>query len=1043
MKRLIPSIAFTFALLLLPGLAWAQQGTITGTVTEAETGDALPGATVQVPDEGTGAATGSDGQYRITGVPAGEQTVRVTFVGYQTAERTVNVPAGGTVRANFQLQPTEAELEEVVVTGVSQGTQTAKLGFSVEKVEGEDINKVPSTDPANALRGRVSGAQIIRPSGEPGSSPNIRLRGTTALEGSQEPLIVVDGAITQGSLEDIDMQNVESIEVIKGAAAASLYGSLAANGVVQVITKQGSGEAGETRVTVRNEFGTNQLADKIPTADHHRRQGSYRPLASESDGCDFNPCAPNPLAEDDVIDNAYERETFDNQERLFGGNEFMTNYVELSSTQEDLRYTLSFENLEQGGVVRELDNYSRRNFRVNLGNDIREWATVQVSSLYSRRKGPDVTEQGQGGNPFYSTLIAPKDLDLAASPPDSLDIDAEYNPFTNSGNAGNPLYELATDNDEIDEERLFGNIRLNLDPTDWLTVNGQFSYDREEDDFNTFTEVGTQPASPTGTPSQGFVFRSKDFERLYIAEGSFTLQQDIADLNAQLTGRYNYENRTGDFVNASGSDFQARGVPQLDNTDPANLDANSSEFDVRAENLIGNLVLDYDDTYIVDGVLRREGVSLFGVDNRYKTYFRVAGTYRLTQDFEIPNVSQLKLRGSYGTGGQRPPFSAQYETFNVTQGGINKQQLGNKNLKPSTVYETEVGMDVAFLERFTFTGTYSQQSAEDQVLDVPLSSALGYTSQFQNAGTVESSTWEFSLGGRAYEGESFTADFNLTWDKTEQEVTELNRAQFTRSAGSAADIYRIGEDVSLGAIFTNKIARSIDEVNFNDDGEVIGRQGPDDNALTEDDLTVNDDGFVIVEGTQYTTDEAPIFIRDDNGNKRTLQTGNAIPDFNVGLSTTLSYNDFTLYALADWQQGGDVYNYTRQLLTFNQQTALVDQADKPEGERHTYGYYQSGVYNTGDPSAFWVEDGSYLKIREISLSYTLTPDLLQSAGVGNVLRSAEISLTGRNLFTFTGYTGYDPEVSVQGGDNQPTNFRVDDYAYPNFRTYTAQVELTF
>jgi hypothetical protein len=274
-------------------------------------------------------------------------------------------------------------------------------------------------------------------------------------------------------------------------------------------------------------------------------------------------------------------------------------------------------------------------------------------------------------------------------------------------------------------------------------------------------------------------------------------------------------------------------------------------------------------------------------------------------------------------------------------------------------------------------------------------------------------------------------------------VTKLNRPSFLRSAGSAVSIYRIGEGISLGSIFTNKIARSIDQVNFDEDGEVVGRSGPEGNALTREDLTTNDQGFVIVDGTQYTSDEAPVFIREDNGNKAVLNTGNAIPDFSMGLSTTLSYNNFTLYALADWQQGGDVYNYTRQLLTFNQQSALVDQADKPEGQRHTYGYFQKGVYNTSSPAAFWVEDGSYLKIREISLSYNVGTNLLQRAGIGDVLQGAEISLSGRNLFTFTDYTGYDPEVSVQGGDNQPTNFRVDDYAYPNFRTYTAQVELTF
>ena len=304
MRRLLTSVFLGLAALLMgpaaPALA-QDTGVVQGVITEEGTETTLPGVNVVLEGTDYGTVTGPDGRYEIEDVPTGTYTVVASFTGYTDAEGEVTVSAGERVTQDLALVQDVQELEEVVVTGVSQGTQTAKLGFSVEKVEGEDINKVPSTDPANALRGRVSGAQIIRPSGEPGSSPNIRLRGTTALQGSQEPLIVVDGAITQGSLEDIDMQNVESIEVIKGVAAASLYGSLAANGVLQVITKQGSGEAGETRVTVRNEFGTNQLANKIPTADHHRRQGSYRPLASESDECDFNPCAPNPLAEDDVM----------------------------------------------------------------------------------------------------------------------------------------------------------------------------------------------------------------------------------------------------------------------------------------------------------------------------------------------------------------------------------------------------------------------------------------------------------------------------------------------------------------------------------------------------------------------------------------------------------------------------------------------------------------------------------------------------------------------------------------------------------------------
>jgi len=1052
MKRLIPSIAFTFALLLLPGLAWAQQGTITGTVTEAETGDALPGATVQVPDEGAGAATGSDGQYRITGVPAGEQTVRVTFVGYQAAERTVNVPAGETVRANFQLQATEAELEEVVVTGVSRGTETKKLGYDVSKVSADELEEVPSTNPANALRGSISGVRVVQPSGEPGSTPRIRLRGTVSISGSQDPLIVVDGAITQGSLEDIDMQNVESIEVVKGAAAASLYGSLGANGVVQIITKKGADEAGDTRVTVRNEAGFSQLANKLDLATHHNRGftnddgepvNQYRPDPSDDPDCDLAPCAPySPLPGSlNVIDNEFQR-TFDQQEELYTAQPFFTNYVSVASNREDLNYLISFENLNQGGVIKRADSYSRRNFRVNVGSDVTDWMEVQASTLYSRQDGTDIDEQGQGNNVFYGALLAAPDLDLDAPAPDrdgDGEPDAEVNPFANTGNASNPLYVLATNNDSFQDERILGSVNATFDLTDWLTIDGKFSYDQEQDEFRTFTERGTLPASPTGSPSQGSVFRNTNTETLTIANGRVLLTEEFGDLNAELTGAYTYEERDFGGFNAFGSEFLAKDVPRLDNTPSSNLNAGSFGGRILAENLSANLVLDYKDRYILDGVVRRDGLSLFGPDVRYQTYFRLTGTYLLTEDFEIPNIDQFKLRGSYGTAGDRPPFEAQYETFSVSPTGISKQTLGNSEIEPVNLTEWTVGTDITFLNRFFFSGTYTGSISGNQVLQVPLSAAAGFNNQYRNAGTIEASSIELELSGTLVDGENLNVDAGATFSKVSQEVTELNRPPFTRSIGSAVDLFRIGENVDVGAIFGNKLATSIDQLRFNEDGEVYGYD------LTRDDLMINDEGFVIEKGTQYTADEQALYVHDESGQKVTQEIGNSIPDFSVGFNTSIDYNNWSLYALADWEKGGDVYNYTKQLLIFNERAGVVDQADKPEGKRHNLSYYLSGPYNQSDPSSYFVENGSYLKLREVSLSYTFTQDVMQQIGISDVLRRAEFSVSGRNLLTITPYSGFDPEVSVQSGDGdtQPTNFKVDDFGYPNFRSYTFSLELGF
>ncbi len=1051
--KLLPILV---GLMLVPGLVFAQQGTVRGTVTDAQTGETLPGASVQIPAEGIGSATDAEGNFSFR-APAGEEyVVEASFVGYQDRRRTISVESGSTTQIRFELQPAQAEIEEVVVTGVSRGTETGKIGYSVDKVGSGQLENVPAENPADALRGSVSGARIVRPSGEPGSTPRIRLRGSVSITGSQDPLIVIDGAITQGSLEDIDMQNVKSIEVIKGAAAASLYGSLGANGVVQIITKTGTEEAeGETAVRVRNEVGFSQLANKLDLATHHNRgtiedgevTNQYRPSPSESSDCNAAPCSPySPLPGSlNVVDNDFSQ-VFDQQEELYTPKPFFTNYVSLASNRGDLNYLVSFENLNQGGVIQEAEGYRRRNLRVNVGNDVTDWLRFDASTLFSRQGGIDIDEQGQGDNIFYGTLLAAPDLDLDAPAPDS--IDAPVNPFVNSGNASNPIYTLATNNESFRDSRILGNFSATFDLTDWLSLDGRFSYDREESNASNFTARGTLPASPTGSPSEGSIFKSQFIETLTVATGRVLLSQDFGELTTEFTGTYTYEEREQEGFNASGSQFLAADVPQLDNTIPDNLNAGSFTQTILAENISGNLVLDYQDTYVLDAVVRRDGLSLFGPEARYQTYYRVSGTYRMTEDFDIPNVGQFKLRGNYGIAGDRPPFEAQYETFAVSPSGISKQTLGNERIEPVNLSEWTVGTDIAFLERFIFSGTYSGSVADNQVLEVPLSAAAGFNTQWRNAGTLESNSLELSLRGTVIDQEDLSWDAGMTFSRTRQEVTELSRPPFTRNIGAAVSLFRVGENVPYGAIYGNKLATSTDQLRFNEDGELYGYSSALDNtddALTRDDLTVNDEGFVIEEGTQYTADEQAFYVTDENGQKVTQQIGNTIPDFAMGFNTTLNYNNFTVHAVADWEKGGDVYNYTKQLLIFNERAGVVDQADKPEGRRHNLSYYLSGPYNQSDPSSYFVENGSYLKLREVSLGYTISQDLLQGIGIGDQLRRAELNLSGRNLVTISPYSGYDPEVSVQSGDGdtQPTNFKVDDFGYPNFRSYTFSLELLF
>ena len=1039
------------SLLLIPGLAMAQQGTVTGTVVDGQTGESLPGASVQIPDEGSGTATNADGEFSFR-VAEGEYQVQVSFVGYQQATREVSVTAGSTTRIRVQLRPAEAELQEVVVTGVSTGTETQKLGFTVDKIDTDDLQEVPSTNPGDALRAKTPGARIVQASGQPGTAPSIRLRGTTTLSGSQEPLLVVDGAITSGGLEDIDTQSIQSIEIIKGAAAASQYGSLAANGVIQVITDRGSSTEPETRVTVRNEIGVTQLpSGQIDLSDTHNKDASKADNSVREGAfrvsCESPPCDIGPESDRNIFENEFS-EYNDQQEVIYDPNLFYTNYASVSSQSEGLNYLLSFENQRDEGVVEGYDPYDRRNFRVNVDNQIREGLEVSGSFLYSNAEGTDFLENGQfADSPFYSALLAFPDIDFRQSAPDS--INAQYNPFNASGNAANPLYRAEQVDRDFQDTRLFGNVKVNWELTDWFSADAQFSWDDDRSNFRTTTERGTWSTDPAEPPNEGDILENEFRERLYTTRLRGIFSQDFGDLSTQFTARYQYEDRITEFFQLDGSSFLTSRVEQFDNTDFDELDPTQAETTLRSEDVVGNLVLDYQDTYILDAVLRRERVSLFGPDERDKIYYRLAGTYRLTEDFDIPGVQQFKLRGVYGTSGSRPPFGAQYETYNVTSTGVTKEQLGNRQIQPADVSEIELGFDAYFLDRFYFEGTYSQQDAEDQVLNVPLSATAGFSDQFQNAGTVQTSTFEFSVGGDIIQGEDFNFNLGIVFDRTLQEVTNLQRPGFLDNVGAQIPLFRIQEGENIGAMYGNEFATSIDDLNFTENGCLINESPTlnNDGCLERSELTINGDGYVIEEGTEFSAGdepgkESPFLIRDETGQPVTKKIGDSNPDFNIGFNADLQYNNWKLYATVDWEQGADVYNYTKQLLYFNERHGDLDQSDRPEDQRREADYYVDALYNRASASSHFVEDGTYVKLRELSLSYRFTPDFFNNLGIANQVYDAKFSILGRNLLTFTGYDGYDPEVSTDTAD-QPVNYKIDDFAYPNFRSYTASFEIRF
>ncbi len=1027
-------LSMALALLLLPAFVLAQ-GSITGTVSDAATGETLPGANVVVQELNRGAATDTEGRFVIDNVPNGTYTLTSSFVGYKKFETTVEV-SGSETTLNIELEPDYFGLEEVVVTGVGTGTQTTKLGFSVGKVGEKQLSQVTAADPANALRGKVSGVTIVQASGDPSAAPDIRLRGSTSITGDQSPLIIVDGVITSGSLRDINMEDVKSIEVVKGAAAASIYGSLAGNGVIQIITKRNADKVDEPQFTIRSEYGFSEIADKYPIATKHPFINDAT-LTSGGQYVDTWPGYEN-YDSDRRFDNDFPV-LYDNVEALFTGKPFNTNNFSLANSGEDYNYMASFENFNQGGVLEPVEDYVRNTVRLNADYTPNDKLAVNFSASYINVDSPRFEEQGQGDNFFYSVLTAMPFMDLTEKNEDGEFSNDPTGYDIQGSNFQNPLYVAEQRDFQFNRDRIIAGAKLQYKLTDWLSANGRQSLDKSYRQNTTFYPKGYITPTPSASINDGYESRTSIVSSAAITELWLDFQKEFDDYNVNAIVKYLYEDRNFERFSAEGSNYVVAGIRDIGDL-TQNQEIDSYQQTIRAENIFLNVDVDYQDKIIASGLIRRDGSSMFGSEERWQTYYRGSVAYRITEDVDINNINEWKVRASYGTSGNRPPFEAQYETFSASQSGISPNILGNNEIKPSTVAEMEVGTNITFFDRYNAEINYAMTTTTNDYLLVPLSSVAGYNAQWQNIGEIESTSFEVALNGQFYNTQDLSWSAGLTFDKTTQEITDLGDVPpFTRNiGGSALPLFRVEAGVPYGAMYGNLALTSLDQLTVVN-GEVVN-SGVDvngDGQLTTADYEVNSHGYVVPKGTHGTVQEQITYQVDENGEKTVSQIGNTTPDFQMGLSNTLNYKGVGLYILLDWSRGQDVYNYTKQLLYFNNRHKdLQDFA--AQGFDVGYADGSSQIYNGASASSYFVEDASFIKLREVALSYTLAGSKLGT--VGDYVDEIRLSVTGRNLLTFTDYTGWDPEVALR---TNATNFRLDEYAYPNYRTYTGSIQIRF
>ena len=1065
-SRLVLSLFLT--VFLVSGLS-AQDVVITGSITDATSGDPLPGANVVVENTNYGGATDVDGNYSFS-VPATGQEAEVTarFIGYFANTASVTLSAG-TITQDFALNEDVLEMEAVIVTGLVDATPRIKSPLSTGQISGEMLERVPASSPASALYGKVAGVKVVQGGGQPGDSPSVLLRGPTSINASgrsQDPLYIVDGVIVDPSvsgspLADIPGDDIESIEVVKGAAGASMYGARAANGVISIRTRRGSGLAqNQTKIRFRSEYGRNDLPKSLDVnrshaylqnssgdfidgngdvVDPRATTGRLSDVWNEVPGIEFYDNPYKYVATGEVGDpkKSLSGDGFDNMRRFFRENNEVNQTLTVSRNMESTNFSVAIGNFNKEGILSDIGGYGRQSVTVNVDHKFKNSLDIGFTTMVSQSER-DAVASTFGG--FYAITFMAPDADLTMIDPETDRVYIQPDPASVEEN---PLYFLKYNDRDQFTRRVMSSFSLRWNPVDWAHVTGSLSYDRANQNYDSFYPIGFTNISGGGTAVDGRYIKTTSADMGLNGDLKFMATREFGNITAKVTGSTLFEQTESDGFDADGRKFAVGGVRSLGVAASDKVYIGSWQQDVRGISNMGGVMLDYNDAVIVDAFFRKEGSSLFGGEERWHNYSRIATAVRVTELVPLPMFNEFKLRFTTGTAGSRPNFSARFETWSVSGGVVSKGNLGNKALIPELSTETEIGFDAILMDRFSVSATYVTANTQNQILYVPLPGYAGYGNQWQNAGTLDNESFEAEVSASLVNTPSFSWEMGLTYyTQIKSVISKLDIAPYTRNP------FYIKEGETMGALWgakwVEKLADLPDEAtqsefDTNNDGYVVwvGSGNSWQDGISKKLWgTTSDDGYkwgIPIKQIDKSADDTGIFVK----------LGETIPDFDMGISNTLRFGGFEVYALLDGQVGGNIYNNTVQWGLRELKLGIVDQAGKSEGDKKP-GLYYATLYDVDATNSHFVEDGSFFKLRELSVTYSLNRNQLQNM-LGGAISKVSVGVIGRNLLTWTNYSGYDPEVGRSGDFDMGSAViaRYDGFGYPNFRTITGVFTIEF
>lgn len=978
MKRILRIMA---ALLLFGFFQASAQNAVTGKVT-TESGETLPGVNVVLKGSTTGTITDVEGNYRIE---ATEGTLVFSFIGYQGQE----VEIAGRSVVDVAMSEDVTTLEQVVVIGYGE-QQRKDITTAVVVVDEQSIRDRPMVSAAEALQGKAAGVQVVSPSGKPGGDISVRVRGATSVSASNEPLYVVDGVPTT-DIQGLNPHDIASMSVLKDASSAAIYGLRASNGVVLITTKRGSADQPTVRFNAYTGFSTLRKPVDVLNTDQ------YRDLMEEVIG---------PGTVDPSITNYT-----DWNDLVFGTGKNESYQLSFSGGNEKSRFMISGNYLNQEGIVNPA-KYDRYSLRVNLDNDVKEWLKVGTNLNFLRSKTkdtPDNLSSGRGGV-IMSALNTPPYLQVYNS-----DGSGEFDPNPFQPSWENPVAYMEGPDQELVENRLLGNVTADLSIGKDLTFRTNLGVDLGTNQYDYYLDPFR---TVFGRQQNGAVTANKGFSTSWVTENTLTYVKSLEKNNFNVLAGASFQEQVSDFSYMSGTDMPPdTNVKSI--TAANTMSGSSSRDELSMASFFGRVMYDYDGKYLLTASFRRDGASNLAAEHQWINLPAVSAGWRISSESFMDGldfIDDLKLRVGHGVTGNREGFPnyVEYGLTNYTRrpptnplSGPSSLQItyGNPDLRWEVTTQTNLGLDLALLQsRLIFTLDAYVKETDDLLFPVQLGSGAGeITSIVTNAGSIENKGIELNVSSVNADNEfRWTTDFNMSFNRNK--ITRLDFTPvfyFGTVYSNNQDVAILREGLPLGSFF-GYVADGVDPAT----GDMIFRDVDGNGAVTTNDRQV---------------------------------IGNAQPDFMFGFTNALSYKGFDLNIFFQGSVGNEVYNATRVDLEGmfdhkNQSTAVLNRwtPENPNTDMP-----RAGNINNVRNSTRFVEDGSYVRLKAITLAYNFRSEFLNKIGINNL----SVYTTGQNLLTFTDYSGFDPEVNAFGLSS--TTLGVDYGTYPQAKTVTFGVNLEF